>query len=82
MKNALPQSLVQDIGEAHIPYLAYGSDGPPLVFLHATGFLPWMWHPIARELTPPFGVKHPISVNTARQIPRTEAWAGRSWPVT
>jgi lipase len=39
-----------DIGGASIPYLSYDGDGPTIVFLHATGFLPWLWHPIAREL--------------------------------
>ena len=37
-----------------ISYLEYGGGGPALLFLHATGFLPWMWHPIARELSPPY----------------------------
>jgi len=78
MKNALPQSLVQDIGEAHIPYLAYGSDGPPLVFLHATGFLPWMWHPIARELTPPFRVYAPYFCDHRKADP---ADGGLGWQI-
>jgi lipase len=39
------------IGDTFIHYLLYEGDGPPLLLLHATGFLPWLWHPIARELT-------------------------------
>ncbi len=39
-----------DIGGASIPYLSYDGHGPTIVFLHATGFLPWLWHPIARQL--------------------------------
>ncbi len=39
-----------DIGDAILQYLAYEGPQPPLVMLHATGFLPWLWHPIAREL--------------------------------
>jgi len=31
-------------------YLHYPADAPDLVLLHATGFLPWLWHPIARSL--------------------------------
>jgi pimeloyl-ACP methyl ester carboxylesterase len=45
-----PQTCTQKIGNAEISYLFYEGDGPPLIFLHATGFLPWLWHPLAREL--------------------------------
>lgn len=45
-----PRSCTQPIGDAAISYLCYEGEGPPLVFLHATGFLPWLWHPLAREL--------------------------------
>ena len=45
-----PQICTQNIGDAEISYLLYEGDGPPLIFLHATGFLPWLWHPLAREL--------------------------------
>lgn len=45
-----PQISVQDIGDAELSYLRYEGEGPPLIFLHATGFQPWLWHPIAREL--------------------------------
>lgn len=30
-----------------------------MVMLHATGFLPWLWHPIARELAGPYRVIAP-----------------------
>ena len=45
-----PQTCMQRIGDAEISYLFYEGDGPPLIFLHATGFMPWLWHPLAREL--------------------------------
>lgn len=47
-----PQTLEQDIGDASLSYLLYDGNGPTIVMLHATGFLPWLWHPIARELAP------------------------------
>ena len=47
----LPKSLTIDIGDVELPYLLYNGDGPTIILLHATGFLPWMWHPIARELS-------------------------------
>jgi pimeloyl-ACP methyl ester carboxylesterase len=30
-------------------YLDFGGDGPPLVFLHATGFHAWLWLPYVRR---------------------------------
>ena len=48
----LPQILTQDIGDADLTYLLYDGPGPTVVMLHATGFLPWLWHPIARLLLP------------------------------
>jgi len=47
-----PQTLTQDIGDAVLSYLLYEGDGPTMILMHATGFLPWLWHPIARELAP------------------------------
>ncbi len=35
---------------ASMDYLDYAGDNPTVVFLHATGFMPWLWHPIAREI--------------------------------
>jgi lipase len=45
-----PQTCKLNIGDAELSYLLYEEEGPPLIFLHATGFQPWLWHPIAREL--------------------------------
>jgi pimeloyl-ACP methyl ester carboxylesterase len=45
-----PQVLVQDIGEVELPYLKYDGPDKPIVLLHATGFQPWLWHPIALTL--------------------------------
>lgn len=54
-----PRILSQDIGDASLSYLLYKGDGPAIVMLHATGFLPWLWDPIARELAPSFRVIAP-----------------------
>ena len=48
--NHTPRTCTQQIGDAEISYLFYEGDGPSLIFLHATGFMPWLWHPLAREL--------------------------------
>jgi lipase len=45
-----PKALSANIGDTDLQYLFYEGTQPPLVMLHATGFLPWLWHPIAREL--------------------------------
>ena len=39
-----------------IHYLDWGGDGPPLVLLHATGFLAALWRPIADRLASRFRV--------------------------
>lgn len=51
-EKSMPKALTQDIGDVDLPYLLYEGDGPTLILLHATGFMPWLWHPIARELAP------------------------------
>ncbi len=58
-RGPMPEVLVADIGEADLSYLLYEGDGPTIVLLHATGFLPWLWHPIARELSPRWRVIAP-----------------------
>ncbi len=54
-----PEVLSQDIGEVELQYLHWPGEGPAVVMLHATGFLPWLWHPIARELAGPYRVIAP-----------------------
>lgn len=45
----IPHMFTQNIGDAELASLRYEGEGPPLIFLHATGFMPWLWHPVARE---------------------------------
>jgi pimeloyl-ACP methyl ester carboxylesterase len=47
-----PQFKTRNIGDADLAYLLYDGPGRTLVMLHATGFLPWLWHPVARALSP------------------------------
>ena len=54
-----PEVLSQDIGDVELQYLHYPGDGPTVIMLHATGFQPWLWHPIARELAGAFRVIAP-----------------------
>lgn len=57
--NRVPRVLTADIGDIDLSYLLYEGDGPTVILLHATGFLPWLWHPIARELAPRWRVIAP-----------------------
>lgn len=43
---------MHDVGNAQLPYLYYEGEPPQILFAHATGFLPWLWHPIIEELAP------------------------------
>lgn len=65
----------QSIGDMEIQYLDYGGDGPPLLMLHATGFLPWLWHPIARELSRTHRVIAPYLCDY-RSVDPDNAWLG------
>jgi len=51
MDNQFPETRSQDIGEVTLQYLQYNGGEPTILLQHATGFLPWLWHPIARELS-------------------------------
>ena len=55
----MPEIRSQDIGDVELQYLYYSGDGPTVVMLHATGFQPWLWHPIARKLAGRFRVIAP-----------------------
>lgn len=54
-----PKRCTQNIGDAELPYLLYEAEGPPLILLHATGFQPWLWHPLARELSREYRILAP-----------------------
>ncbi|HPT69147.1 MAG TPA: alpha/beta hydrolase [Syntrophomonas sp.] len=45
---------------ATIEYLLYEGNGPTILFLHGTGFPPWLWHPIARRLNDEFRIIAPF----------------------
>jgi pimeloyl-ACP methyl ester carboxylesterase len=72
----LPRTAIRNLGETEIPYLIYDADGPALMFLHATGFLPWLWHPLARDLSPPYRVIAPYFCDHREASPDD---GGLSW---
>lgn len=54
-----PEIKRQSAGDLDMEYLVYGQTGPVVVLLHATGFLPWLWHPIAMQLLDKYQVIAP-----------------------
>lgn len=48
----IPPLKTIDVGGAQLPYLHYDGGAPQILFAHATGFLPWLWHPIVMDLVP------------------------------
>ena len=54
-----PEFHSAPIGDGHLSCLHYAGKGPPLLLLHATGFSPWLWHPVARELAGDYRVLAP-----------------------
>jgi len=59
MKIEIPELKTQDVGGAELPYLYYPGGPKQILFVHATGFLPWLWHPIIREFVPEYSVWAP-----------------------
>ena len=74
--NGSVKLLRQDVGGAEISYLLYEGEGPPLVFLHATGFMPWLWHPLVRELAPAYRIIAPSLCDYRETDPES---GGLSW---
>ncbi|UCH21414.1 MAG: alpha/beta hydrolase [Deltaproteobacteria bacterium] len=76
MKTNDPVIRSQDLGDADLQYLFYDGDGPTIILLHATGFLPWLWHPIARELSGSYKIIAPYFCDHRETDPTK---GGLSW---
>jgi pimeloyl-ACP methyl ester carboxylesterase len=59
----IPELKMQDVGGAELPYLYYEGRAPQILFAHATGFLPWLWHPIIENLVSPNQIWVPYICN-------------------
>ncbi len=68
--------MTQNVGDVELPYLLYESRGPTLILLHATGFLPWLWHPIARELSRSYRIIAPYICDYRKADPEA---GGLGW---
>jgi lipase len=71
-----PKQCSKNIGDAELSYLLYNGEGPPLILLHATGFQPWLWHPIARELAGDYRIIAPSFCDHREADPEE---GGLSW---
>jgi hypothetical protein len=56
-----------------IEYLLYEGSGPTILFLHGTGFLPRLWHPIARRLNNEYRIIVPYFCRR-KSIPQICVW--------
>jgi len=74
-----PQARTARVDAMDLQYLYYPGDGPAVLLLHATGFNPWLWHPISRELmTSGFRVYAPYFCDHRPSDPHQ---GGLSWAV-
>ncbi|HOZ61889.1 MAG TPA: alpha/beta hydrolase [Smithellaceae bacterium] len=74
----VPQLKRQDVGGAELPYLHYQGDNRTMLFAHATGFLPWLWHPVVKEFIPQYRVWVPYICNYRECDPEV---GGLSWDI-
>jgi len=78
MNELMPEIKTCTIPDSAIQYLHYNGEGPDLLLLHATGFTPWLWHPIARELARSFNIYAPYFCDHKFAEPED---GGLSWKV-
>ncbi len=76
MTEIRPVQKTADLEDTAIKYLLYEGPEPAMVMLHATGFMPWMWHPIARKLAGSHRIIVPYFCDHRYSDPRE---GGLSW---
>jgi len=69
----IPELMMQNIGDVEMPYLSYGDGNKTLILLHATGFISWLWHPVARDLSSVYRVVVPHIVDYRAANPENGA---------
>lgn len=73
-ENMMPETCFEEIGDITLQYLKYEGDDPTVIFLHATGFLPMLWHPIVRKLNLPNKVIAPYFCDHREPSEKGTAW--------
>ena len=74
----IPDLKMQDVGGAQLPYLFYEGGTSQIIFVHATGFMPWLWHPVIKEFVPQNSVWAPFICDYRDCNPQA---GGLSWEV-
>jgi lipase len=80
MKKEIFELKFQDVGGVELPYVFFEGEtsAPQMVFVHATGFLPWLWQPVIEEFSPPNNVWAPFICDYRSCSPEA---GGLSWDV-
>jgi len=74
----MPELEALNIGDAQLPYLDFAGKSPAIIFLHATGFLPWLWQPVIEQIIPRFRSLAPFICNYRPSDPEE---GGLDWEV-
>ena len=78
MEMKIPDLKMQDVGGAQLPYLHYDGGASQIIFVHATGFMPWLWHPVIQEFIPQNSVWAPFICDYRKCNPQA---GGLSWEI-
>jgi pimeloyl-ACP methyl ester carboxylesterase len=78
MGTEIPDLKMQDVGGAQLPYLYYEGGPSQIIFVHATGFMPWLWHPVIQEFVPQNSVWAPFICDYRECNPQA---GGLSWEI-
>jgi lipase len=78
MEMKIPDLKMQDVGGAQLPYLHYDGGASQIIFVHATGFMPWLWHPVIQEFIPQNSVWAPFICDYRECNPQV---GGLSWEI-
>ena len=76
MKELQPELKNAVINQTSVEYLCYAGSEPSIIMLHATGFMPWLWHPIAKRIAGPKQVIAPYFCDHRNDEPED---GGVSW---
>ncbi|MEN6621577.1 MAG: alpha/beta hydrolase [Smithella sp.] len=70
---------VQSIDGVGLPYLFFESEAsaPQMIFMHATGFLPWLWEPVIEDFVLTNNIRAPFICDYRSSNPET----GLSWDI-
>jgi Predicted hydrolases or acyltransferases (alpha/beta hydrolase superfamily) len=74
----IPDLKMQEVGGAQLPYLYYEGGTSQIIFVHATGFMPWLWHPVISEFVPQNSAWAPFVCDYRECNPQA---GGLSWEI-